>query len=438
MWVLAIDDTDSPYGGCTTYVLTRMIDALHSNFLEIKFIGYPRLIRLNPNVPFKTRGNGALAVFFKLKEAHNIIYNLVSKIFKEEAFAQTHKGENCPFLYFDEFQTGLPIYKNALVKIVDFQGLAKFGIKTKVQISQGAVGAFAAAYADLTDDYTFELIAYRKSENLTKKRRINKKKVYEVAKKYQAITFSSFDFSKNRELILPSGDDPVFLGIRGESAAILKKMVLELLIEDQIESYMIFITNQGTGAHVRFPQMREDIFSVVSTEVTIIDDIQILRGGHTKFLGRINLKSYTIIAFEPTKILCKSVQKLLKGDIIYIHGAFKKNEKGSFISIEQIRIIDLAKRYKKATPSCLRCKKRLQKKGKLKGYKCYTCKLPRWEAEKLERPSPFFPGEIIYASKSAQRHLTRPWEREFRKNRAIENLERKLNYEKFRAHGIKH
>ena len=437
MWVLAIDDTDSPYGGCTTYVLTQIIDALHSNFPEVKFIGYPRLIRLNPNVPFKTRGNGALAVFFKLNETHIMIYNLVLKIFKEESFAQAHRKENCPFLYFDKFQPGLSIYKDALVKIVDFQALTKLGIETRIQINRGAVGAFSAVHADLTDDYTFELIAYRNSENLTNKRKINKKKVYELAKKYQAKTFSSFDFSKNRELILPSGDDPVFLGIRGDSTTILEKMVKELSIEDQIESYMIFITNQGTGAHTKFPQMREDIFSVVSMEVTLIDDIQILRGGHTKFLGRINLKSYTIIAFEPTKILCKSVQKLQKGDIIYIHGAFRKNEEGVFISIEQIRIIDLVARYKKSTPTCLICNRKLRKKGKLKGYKCYTCKLQRWEIEKLEVSNPFFPGEIIYASKSAQRHLTRPWEREFRKNKAIKNLESELNYEKFRTHCIK-
>ena len=61
MW-LGVDDTDGPSGGCTTFVLTEIVDA--AQHLGFDLIGDPRLVRLNPNVPWKTRGNGALAARF--------------------------------------------------------------------------------------------------------------------------------------------------------------------------------------------------------------------------------------------------------------------------------------------------------------------------------------------------------------------------------------
>ena len=59
---LGIDDTDSARGGmCTTYVATEIARDLKSN-LGVGFWDYPGLVRLNPQVPNKTRGNGALVL----------------------------------------------------------------------------------------------------------------------------------------------------------------------------------------------------------------------------------------------------------------------------------------------------------------------------------------------------------------------------------------
>ena len=57
---IGIDDTDSVDGGCTTWVATEIIKELS----EFDLIGSPRLVRLNPNVPWKTRGNGAVSFTF--------------------------------------------------------------------------------------------------------------------------------------------------------------------------------------------------------------------------------------------------------------------------------------------------------------------------------------------------------------------------------------
>ncbi len=63
---IGIDDTDSPNGMCTTYlgaILYRELSRLAEP------LDLPRLIRLNPNIPpYKTRGNGAVAMTFEADE----------------------------------------------------------------------------------------------------------------------------------------------------------------------------------------------------------------------------------------------------------------------------------------------------------------------------------------------------------------------------------
>ncbi|MBO7205313.1 MAG: DNA-binding protein, partial [Candidatus Methanomethylophilaceae archaeon] len=56
-----MDDTDSVRGNCTTFLATEIIRELSSDF---DLIGNPRLVRLNPAVPWKTRGNGSLILRF--------------------------------------------------------------------------------------------------------------------------------------------------------------------------------------------------------------------------------------------------------------------------------------------------------------------------------------------------------------------------------------
>jgi tRNA(Ile2)-agmatinylcytidine synthase len=57
---VAVDDTDSMKGNCTTFLATEII----REFSDLDLIGNPRLVRLNPAVPWKTRGNGALVIRF--------------------------------------------------------------------------------------------------------------------------------------------------------------------------------------------------------------------------------------------------------------------------------------------------------------------------------------------------------------------------------------
>src|SRR5512139_898757 len=62
---IGIDDTDSVKGGCTTYIAAILVEKLQKVGY---FSDYPNLIRLNPNVPWKTRGNAALSLRIILDE----------------------------------------------------------------------------------------------------------------------------------------------------------------------------------------------------------------------------------------------------------------------------------------------------------------------------------------------------------------------------------
>ena len=57
--LVGVDDTDSARGYCTTYLAYRIaVDARE----DYEVLPNPRLVRLNPNIPFKTRGNAAVCL----------------------------------------------------------------------------------------------------------------------------------------------------------------------------------------------------------------------------------------------------------------------------------------------------------------------------------------------------------------------------------------
>lgn len=77
---IGFDDTDSPKGMCTTFLAYKVVNFLQKEKTE--FLDYPKLIRFNPNIPWKTRGNGAVSIKIKTSnptKVKNKIKNLVSK-----------------------------------------------------------------------------------------------------------------------------------------------------------------------------------------------------------------------------------------------------------------------------------------------------------------------------------------------------------------------
>ncbi|MGH9879245.1 MAG: DNA-binding protein, partial [Nitrososphaerales archaeon] len=68
---IGFDDTDSRQGMCTTYLAYKVVDFLLKR--NARFLDYPLLIRLNPNIPWKTRGNGAVALRVEVDNEEKVI-----------------------------------------------------------------------------------------------------------------------------------------------------------------------------------------------------------------------------------------------------------------------------------------------------------------------------------------------------------------------------
>ncbi|MFW9809860.1 MAG: tRNA(Ile)(2)-agmatinylcytidine synthase, partial [Candidatus Thorarchaeota archaeon] len=63
---IGMDDIDSPDGGCTTHFASLIVENLSK--LNVEWADYPNLIRLNPGIPYRTRGNGAVALRFRTEQ----------------------------------------------------------------------------------------------------------------------------------------------------------------------------------------------------------------------------------------------------------------------------------------------------------------------------------------------------------------------------------
>lgn len=167
---IGIDDTDSPNKYCTTYIATLLIE-------ELKGCGYsvdmPKLIRMNPMVKYKTRGNGGVAIHIldelyskDKEEIKNITISLVEKYTDFEC-----ENTNPGIVFLDEAKYKenreklTNYYKKVLYDIVSVDYAEKFILKVggefiKYKLGRGIIGALGAISS--TPPYTYELLAYRK------------------------------------------------------------------------------------------------------------------------------------------------------------------------------------------------------------------------------------------------------------------------------------
>ncbi|HXX05967.1 MAG TPA: DNA-binding protein, partial [Candidatus Bathyarchaeia archaeon] len=72
---IGFDDTDSAKGMCTTFLAYKIVEYLKRE--KVKFLDYPYLIRFNPNIPWKTRGNGAVALKISTTKPNLIKKNII-------------------------------------------------------------------------------------------------------------------------------------------------------------------------------------------------------------------------------------------------------------------------------------------------------------------------------------------------------------------------
>ncbi|MEM3061077.1 MAG: enolase C-terminal domain-like protein, partial [Candidatus Bathyarchaeia archaeon] len=138
---IGIDDTDSPRKGCTTYIAAVLVETLDK--LGCKFIDYPNLVRLNPNIPWKTRGNGAVCIRlecddFKIDQIKKITTDIVEK---HSDMAHERTDPAIVFLK-GEIPYELSRYSSKAIKdIVSFKEAVKMVKKFNIEFAEQPVPA---------------------------------------------------------------------------------------------------------------------------------------------------------------------------------------------------------------------------------------------------------------------------------------------------------
>ena len=426
MIYLSFDDTDSRKGMCTTYLTLKIIQRVEEETGYLT-VNYPLLVRLNPNIPWKTRGNGAVSIVVRPPLDHGEEFH---RFFVGESFASKnrrtwygyetegehnqHSHHECVMiktmaeivrdvisenshLSDENTDPGLAVFTekpaqdyydkalHQLVERVDFEeklkrdadggavgpGYIVDGFKKK----RGIIGAVAATAWNWKEaPHTFELLAYRTEERLGTERSIRKEVALELDRRFPS-SFNNYDETNDYCAIIPKSPCPVLYGIRGTDPEELYKAsrFLDDAVEESIHSKIIFCTNQGTDAHIRKASVAGlspyGSFRVRGRVSTAVVEIQ---GGHLFFEIVDERNTLKCAAFEPTKEFRNIIRELEVGDVVECWGGV--HDSPFTLNMEKIRILELAhKPVKISNPSCDSCQRTMKSMGKDAGYRCPEC-----------------------------------------------------------------
>lgn len=415
---IGFDDTDSPKGGCTTYIAALLVEKL--SHMEISFTDYPNLIRLNPNVPWKTRGNGALCFRINCqKDTIDTIKEVVLDTIEENA--ELSYGRTDPGVVF--LSDGVPKELKGFAKKAE-QGIVKMNEALRLsklfdaevigfKKGRGIIGGLAAIGEDLSEDYTFELISYRTQENCGKTRRIQASQVKQMDTN-SSLTFSNVDHETGRILITPRGPDPILYGIRGEYAETVRRAHEMISPDEPVERWVIFRTNQGTDAHLQKVSTVKEIkpYNPVIVEGVVSKEPRVIKGGHVIFSLKDKTGEVDCASYEPTGSLCKITRKLNVGDVVKVFGGVRLSSSRHqlTINLEKMRILELAPKVFFFNPRCPECWKRMKSSGKNQGFRCKKCGFRSSKLKKVEvEEKRDIKSGLYITSPRSQRHLTKPY-----------------------------
>ncbi|MDR0309231.1 MAG: tRNA(Ile)(2)-agmatinylcytidine synthase [Candidatus Methanoplasma sp.] len=424
---VSVDDTDSVSGGCTTYLATEIISELCK---DMDLIGYPRLVRLNPATPWKTRGNGSLVMRFgkgagKRMLAGNICgedifcfetsssYEPAAEDIMRRAamLVEAHSvKESDPGLVVSRRKPSQSMYWKGVRTIVEKSAadaeIQRIGAcKYEAGNGRGIVGA-VCGMAWRPRDSTHEVITYRAKDRWGTGRIFEPVSIREADRSLPT-TFNSWEERAGKVAMVPSTPCPVMYGLRGDDPSDLMKGK-DMIRSEPADRWMMFLTNQGTDDHViRRPA------AMVPNSSYYVDGRVIgskhIPGGHVLMSMETRFGTMTVGAYEPSKEFRLLFDNLSEGDIIGVTGELR--EEPRTINAEKVLVISVAERYEKTSnPVCTGCGRTMESVGAGKGYRCRRC---RTSAESpMTRKAVRWVKEGWYEPPvAARRHLSKPLKR---------------------------
>ena len=432
IWV-GIDDTDSRKGGCTTYTATLIVKKLVDNGFDI--IGFPRLVRLNPNIPWKTRGNGAISLkvgkgegkktkIGVIEEKDIFCYdNLseesdISKINRivvdvvEEVARLDDENTNSGIVILEE-KIDYDEYLKAVRKVVRIDETKKVLSKKNAFFKgyknmRGLIGATASIAWNNQKDRTFELIAYREKQKWGSERFVDNKSTVEVDSSFPS-TFDNFDSKNKHNRLVPSSPCPVLFGIRGDISNDLIK-AKSMIKSEKINCWLIFESNQGTDDHLENKRISEvSPYHSVIIKGKVSKNPYTIEGGHVIFSIKDETGEIDCAAYEPTKQFREIIRALIVGDEVEVYGGVR--EEPLTVNLEKIRTINLKEEFVKVeNPVCPSCGKHMKSIGSKQGYRCKKCGTKNKEPEIVKKARKL-EKKIYEVPVCARRHLSKPLKR---------------------------
>jgi tRNA(Ile2)-agmatinylcytidine synthase len=400
--------------------------------MGIDLIGEPRLVRLNPNIPWKTRGNAALAARFGLGRGRrrrlgevggrpvwshadgrrlpgDLAAQWVDRAW-DRLLSSARVGEDGtdPALVAVERVLPAALYWNAVREVVDVASvrsvLDRRGATVRTAGSdRGLVGA-AAAIAWRGTRPTWEMIAYRAPGTEGSLREVDGESVRAAQARFPRL-FLCDDPRTRRLLVVPHTPCPILYGLRGTNPA-APLAARRLVRSEPVDRWMLFRTNQGSGDHLRRRPIRdvgEFESAVVTGSVAALPES--LAGGHVR-LSLVDDAGARLscLAFEPTKTLPRVARSLRPGDRIRVWGSRARDP---VFRMEGITLLALGRRSTTPRPPrCGTCGRSSHSLGRSRGFRCPECRR-RWppEAATVTELAPQYGRGTYHPTPSARRHL---------------------------------
>jgi len=407
--VIGIDDTDSRERGmCTTYVAAMLADRIRREGGDVERV---LLVRLNPAVEHKTRGNAALAVHCDLDPER-------ARTLGDAALDRAETGDDrtnpglvvAPCGPGDVPDAVVAFARRAVRSYLDRERArercadAGFGTASRGN-GRGLIGALAAVGAwRAFEEWTYERLAYREAERWGTTREVDRDSVFAAAGAWYPTVWDTVDRAEGTAVCVPRTPCPVLYGIRGDDPAAVTQVAADIASEPVAHS-QLFVTNQGTDAHLRqgtLGGLRDGRAYRVTG--TVVDPPETREGGHVFCtLGtQTDGGQVELAAFEPTKRFRDRVRQLRAGDRITACGEVSDGT----LKLEKFAVRELV-RTERVTPDCPDCGRSMESAGRDAGYRCRDCDTVA--PGKVEQPIERDLAEGWYeVPPVARRHVAKP------------------------------
>lgn len=373
MTIIGIDDTDSRTRGmCTTYVADEIARRISDSATVERVV----LVRCNPAVEHKTRGNAALAIYSdaEVASAFEVASGVVDSV-AETADDRTNPGLVVADVASGTVSGAVAEFARTAVRghhrrtdattLLDEVGFRYRGWKNR----RGLIGALAAVGAwDAFDEWTWEHIAYREPGRWGTDRTVDDASVFATAAESYPTVWDTVDRTAGEVVCVPRTPGPVLYGIRGDDPEACRH-VADRIDSEPIHRRRTFVTNQGTDAHLRSGTVdtARDGRSY-RLDGTVTSPPETRRGGHVFFRLTDGDHELECAAFEPTKRFRDRVRALNVGDRITACGEVGAGT----LKLEKFAVRNLI-RTERVTPTCPDCGRRMESAGRTQGYRCRDC-----------------------------------------------------------------